>query len=294
VLRRYFAGYTVFGGFIVEVAGGSTTLRSSALGTILRTQAALFEGLVTSMISEYRRERRQRRPRSEHRQLEQVKKLLAGDPGDPGELGYELDNWHVGAIARGGDVMPALRGLAQASDRCLLLIRHDRETVWAWFGGRRRIEIAETARCLASDWSGDALVALGEPARGIEGWRLTHQQAGAALRISRHRSKGVVQYADVGLLAAIAQDHVLASSLRQLYLAPLSGGHDGGAALRETLRAYFIAGRNVSSAASGLGVSRQTVRNRLRSIEEKLGRTLESCAPEVEIALRLEMSLPNP
>lgn len=289
VLRRYFAGYTVFGDFIVEEAGESAALRA-----VLRTQAALFEGVVTAVIGEYRRERGQRRPPAEHRQLEQVKKLLAGEAVDPGELGYELDDWHIGVIARGNGAMAALRGLAQASDRRLLLARQGREAVWAWLGGRSRIEIAETARCLAPTWSDDVLIALGEPARGIEGWRLTHQQASAALRISRRGSEGVVQYADVGLIASIAQDDVLASSLRQLYLAPLSSGRDGGAALRETLRAYFTAGRNVSSAAFGLGVSRQTVRNRLRAIEEKLGRTLESCAPEVEIALRLEADLSNP
>jgi len=58
--------------------------------------------------------------------------------------------------------------------------------------------------------------------------------------------------------------------------------------LRKTLRAYFTTGRNITSAASALGVSRQTVGNRLRVIEEKLGRTIESCAPEIEVALRLD------
>lgn len=288
VLRRYFAGYTVFGDFIVEAAEDGTAPRSPALGAVLHSQAALFEALVVAVMGEYTRERSHRRPPPERRQLEQVKKLLAAEPTERRELAYELEDWHIGAIARGDRASSLLRQLAQAADRCLLLVRPDGETAWAWFGGRRRIEIAEIARCFAPEGTSDVLVALGEPARGIEGWRLTHQQASAALRIARRGTEGVVQYADVGLLASIAQDHVLASSLHQLYLVPLAGGRDGGAALRETLRAYFTAGRNVSSAASGLGVSRQTVRNRLRAIEEKLGRTLESCAPEVEIALRLE------
>lgn len=70
--------------------------------------------------------------------------------------------------------------------------------------------------------------------------------------------------------------------------APLADGRDGGLELRKTLRAYFTTGRNITSAASALGVSRQTVGNRLRVIEEKLGRTIESCAPEIEVALRLD------
>ncbi len=44
----------------------------------------------------------------------------------------------------------------------------------------------------------------------------------------------------------------------------------------------------MSSAAAALGVSRQTVINRLHAVEERLGRPLGACAVEVEAALRLE------
>ncbi len=288
-LRQYFAGYTQLGDFIMEAVEDSGPVRGAALGQVLHTQASLFERLVVAVMGEYTREKGQRRP-PEQRQIEHVKKLLAGEQGDLDELAYALDDWHIGTVARGKDAAPALRQIAQVSDRRLLLLRPDSETVWAWFGGQRKIEVEEIARRVLPDGLGNALVALGEPSRAIEGWRLTHQQASAALRIVRRGATGVVRYADVGLLASISQDRVLASSLRQLYLTPLSGGRDGGAGLRETLQAYFTAGRNISSAASALGVSRQTVGYRLRIIEEKLGRTLESCAPEVEVALRLEVS----
>ncbi|HEY7456892.1 MAG TPA: helix-turn-helix domain-containing protein, partial [Solirubrobacterales bacterium] len=76
-------------------------------------------------------------------------------------------------------------------------------------------------------------------------------------------------------------------SLRELYLRPLETERDGGATLRETLRAHLSAAGNVSSAASALGVSRRTVSRRIRAIEEKLSRRLMDAGPEVEIALRL-------
>jgi DNA-binding PucR family transcriptional regulator len=98
----------------------------------------------------------------------------------------------------------------------------------------------------------------------------------------------LVRYADVALLASILQDDLLATSLQQLYLAPLGAERDGGQALRETLRAYFAAERNVSSAAAALAVSRQTVINRLRTIEQRFDRPLNKCAAEVEAALSLE------
>jgi DNA-binding PucR family transcriptional regulator len=58
--------------------------------------------------------------------------------------------------------------------------------------------------------------------------------------------------------------------------------------LRQTLRAYFAAERNASSAAAALGVARHTIENRLRKIEERLDRRLSTCLAELEVALRVE------
>jgi DNA-binding PucR family transcriptional regulator len=90
------------------------------------------------------------------------------------------------------------------------------------------------------------------------------------------------------LVAAIARDDLIESSLRQLYLVPLEGTRDGGRIARETLRAYFATERNISSTAAALGVDRGTVRNRIRMIEELLGRSLQASAADLEIALRLD------
>jgi DNA-binding PucR family transcriptional regulator len=130
-------------------------------------------------------------------------------------------------------------------------------------------------------------LALGERAQGSSGWRLTHRQASAALPIAE-RSGEPARYRDVALPAAVARDDLLASSLARLYLDPLEAGRDGGEALRQTLRAYFEAERNISSAAVALGVSRTTVTSRLRLAEELLDRPLSACAAELDVALRFE------
>jgi DNA-binding PucR family transcriptional regulator len=103
----------------------------------------------------------------------------------------------------------------------------------------------------------------------------------------------MVRYGDVALIASMIQDDLLATSLRQIFLSPFSSGRDGGASLRHTLRAYFAAERNVSSAAAALGVTRQTVSNRLRVIEETLGRPLGVWATEIEAALQMEELAPD-
>jgi DNA-binding PucR family transcriptional regulator len=92
-------------------------------------------------------------------------------------------------------------------------------------------------------------------------------------------------YADVALAHSLSQDDLLSSSLHYLYMSPLEDLGDGGAALRETLKAYFSVDRNAVSAASALGISRHTVTKRLRQVEALLNRPLTSCATELEIAL---------
>ncbi|HET7510349.1 MAG TPA: helix-turn-helix domain-containing protein, partial [Solirubrobacterales bacterium] len=131
-------------------------------------------------------------------------------------------------------------------------------------------------------------VAVGEPGEGLAGWRFSHFQAKAALPIAERTGQPVVRYAEVALLAAVARDDLAETSLRQLYLAPLERARDGGKIARETLRAYFAAERNISSTAAALGVDRATVRNRLRAVEDLLGRPLQGSMPDLEIALQLD------
>ncbi|HEU4906850.1 MAG TPA: helix-turn-helix domain-containing protein [Solirubrobacterales bacterium] len=287
-LTGYFTGYTLFCDFILRTADEDATRHGQWLHDVLRVEAILFERVLSAVAEEHTRERR-RRPRPlAARQLECVKRLLAGKSIDPDELAYEVEGWHVGAVTRGSGSATVLRELARQADRHMLLVRPDEEICWAWLGGRRRVAVADLAQSVLAAAAVDAAIALGEPGRGIDGWRLTHQQANTVLRVVPHGVSGVVRYADAGLLASISRDQVLVTSLHQAYLAPLAEARDGGAHLRDALRAYLRAGCNVSSAAAALGMSRQTVSSRLRAAEQMIGRTLESCAPEIDIALRLE------
>ena len=63
---------------------------------------------------------------------------------------------------------------------------------------------------------------------------------------------------------------------------------DGGEALRATLRAYISAERNAASAAAALGVSRRTVANRLRAVEQLVGSAFGAIVGDLEAALQLD------
>jgi hypothetical protein len=289
VLRRYSAGYTLLGDFIVREAQQEGSVGGIEVNSLLRSVAGMFDKVVAEIGNEYAREAEAQQRHAERQgKRETVRRLLGGELVDVEQLNYDLDSWHIGLIATGPQVGEALRLLADGLDRRLLQVSPDEQTAWAWLGGRRKVEAEEVSAVLSSSGLDGARVAIGEPAPQLNGWRLTHQQAGAAIFASRNRAEPVVRYAEVALLASMLQDEVLTASLESLFLAPLNEERDGGVALRGTLRAYFAAQRNVSSAAAALGVTRKTISSRLRAIEERLGRPLDNCAAEMEAALKLD------
>jgi hypothetical protein len=292
VLRRYFAGYTLLADFLIEEARQCGSIQPEELQAALRANGALIDRVVVSISAEYAREAEGRLPNAERRRAELVRMLLAAESVDPAELHYELEAWHLALIASGPGAEKAVRDLVSATDCNLLLTPADEGAVWAWLGARKRLSAGEILRLAECALSEDITLALGEPGRGIDGWRLTHRQAKAAMLVADRGRERRVRYADVALLASALRDDVLARSLRDFYLAPLERSRDGGMALRETLTAYFSAGRNVSATAAALGVSRQTVSGRLRAVEEHVDRLLDTCVAELETSLRLD-SLSN-
>jgi PucR-like helix-turn-helix protein/diguanylate cyclase with GGDEF domain len=287
VLRRYLAGYNLLVDVLIDEAAADRSLQGSSLQRLLRSEAALFDRLITAVSEEYARENEGRFRSAQHRQSERVRMLLAGELFDAPDLRYELGGHHIGVCAVGGEAPEAIRGAAADLDRRLLLVPLEDGTTWAWLGSRHRRGGAEMEALERQDWPSGTQLAFGEPAEALAGWRLTHRQAKAALRIAMRSRQNLVRYRDAALLAAILSDDLLPSSLQMLYLQPLERERDGGVALRETLRAYLVAGQNLSSAAAALGISRHTVKSRLQVAEARFGQSLEQCAAEVDAALKL-------
>jgi PucR C-terminal helix-turn-helix domain/GGDEF-like domain len=284
LLRRYLAGYAAFTAFLAEAADAGSLLDRAALTSALPVQATLLDRFLATVTDE--RERARHRPRSaEWRRSELVTRLLGGEHLDPAELAYELECHHVGVIARGAAATDAIQPATAALGCRHMVVCHDDGTVWAWLGFREPPDMDALERLLAADGT---TVSIGEPGHGLAGWRRSHRQAGAAFLVALRRPAGLTRYGDVALTASMVQDDLLATSLHDLYLAPLSDGRGDGSTLRDTLRAYFAAGRNGASAAAALRVSRQTVNNRLRAVEERVGRPLTVCAAAIEAALRLD------
>jgi PucR C-terminal helix-turn-helix domain len=287
VLRRYVAGHSLLEDFLIDEAEREKLLGPTALKRLLRSQAAIVDRLLAAVSKAYTEEAERRPASAEWQKTERIERLLDGEPLDTSDLTYDFQAHHVGVVASGQEAAEALTELASSVDARLLTVRREKGVVWAWLGARRRLDPG-AIKGFANGLPVGLSLAVGEPGEGVTGWRLTHLQARAAFPIAQRIGERLLRYADVALLASILHDDLLAGSLRQLYLDPLEQARDGGKSARETLVAYFATGHNVSSAAAVLDVDRRTVSNRIRAIEESIGRPLSDCAVELQMALRLE------
>jgi PucR C-terminal helix-turn-helix domain/GGDEF-like domain len=288
VVRRYTAGYAELVDFVTQEADrGGLLSHGAALRSLQRTQALLLDRLLVTVTEEHAREVERVDRSPEQRHAERVRRLLAGGVVDAAELGYELDTWHLGVIGTGLGVGQAVRGLAAGLGYQLLSVSHDERSVLAWLGGGREAVVGCVERLSSANWPAGVSLALGEPAEGLAGWRITHYQAQAALRVALRSPQRFTRYADVALLASMLQNEALAKALVATYISPFTQT-DAGAVWRRTLRAYLDVRQQTSSAAVKLGVTRQTVENHLRAIEKALGRPIHTCPAELDIALRLE------
>lgn len=289
VLRRYINGYALLNGFVDQAAEEEELLGSPLLGEVRRTSSSLFNRLVESVGEQYELEARSRRPSPESRRETLVRRALECERIDVSELNYDFDAFHVGLVASGPGTANAIKGLAKTLDCRSLVVETANGSTWAWLGRRKGPpDIGGVEKLVDEQWGADSFLAIGEVSRGRTGWRLTHFQAKAGLAVNLRRQSRFFRYGEDPLLVTLVNDDLLAESMRQMYLSPLSGEPDGGKKLRRTLRAYFEAERNGASAGEAIQVSRQTVKNHLRTVEERLGRPLADCMAEVEAALRLE------
>ncbi len=290
LLRRYVAGDRVLAEYVGYEAAQLPVRVHQA---VMRAQAEALDQLMAAASAEHANELEIARNSPGHRHAKLVRRLLNGDHVDLDAFAYGFDGWHLGLTAVGGNAMRVVQRLSERLERDVLVVPGGEQMVWAWLGGRRHLAASDVERAAKIEARSTVKLALGEPLRGLAGWRLTHRQAQAARQVSLATREQITRYADVVLLAAALRDDTTAQSLYALYIAPLNDQRDGGRGSRETLRAYLEAGQNASSAASALGVARHTVENRLRKIEALLPQAIHTCQAELAVALRLEALTDN-
>ncbi|MDQ3724282.1 MAG: helix-turn-helix domain-containing protein [Actinomycetota bacterium] len=289
LVRRYQTSHMVFATYLLkEGAGGGGHPKGSALCEVAQSHTLAFEHLLDAFEEEFQRENEKRTCSPEARRLERVKGLLSAELQEAPDLSYDFSKHHIGLVGSGEGAAEAARALAREFEGELLLVQPSPGRVWAWIGNLAVKPVAAAGPLLRSELPPTGRLALGEPSSGLEGWRMSHQQAEAAFAVAAPGKRNLVLYADVAVVAPRADNDVLESFLYERYLAPLEKGSDDGKILRDTLKAYFAAGWNGEAAGRVLGVSRQTVKQRIEVVEARLGQSLPSGAFNLQAALFLK------
>ena len=224
---------------------------------------------------------------SEQRRMHVVREVLEGREGDTAALDYEIEGQHLGVVAWGPEAADTVRELAKTLDRRLLLVSVVDQSWWAWLGGSRPLGQWAATVLEAFRPPANTRLAIGTEASGRDGFRRTHHQAISAQRASLHTDAPVTRFDEIALEALFSENVDEAKAFATRELRGLDGSDKRSERLRETLRAYFATGHNAAATASRLGVHEQTVAQRLRAVEERIGRPVASRRAELETALRL-------
>ena len=232
-----------------------------------------------------------------------VMAVLAGGQVDLDEadraLGYRLRPTHRAVVAWLEDESPqpdrlnhlerVVARLAEhyRADGAPLVIAPDDATLWAWLP----VPDGAGASSDDADLSGEERIwaAVGDPASGVEGFRLSHRQArqaqALALAADPSRRMRVTEFDRAGLVALMCGDLDAVRAWVVRALGALAVDDEPSARLRKTVRAFLAAGGSYTAAAQELILHKNTVMYRIRRAEEVRGRPLADGRLEVEVAL---------
>lgn len=257
-----------------------------------------------SMVVEFLAERDRWITTAAAARAETVRQIVSGDDVDAraasSALAYDLDRRHLALIAwvsRGNEVSDlervATADLHAAGATNTLMVPVGSSALWAW-GTLPTTRSPDTPAPSGVSASSDIRVARGLPARGIEGFRQSHEQAARAERLARlagDRARKSTDYADVAAITLLAEDLPSARDLVRRELGPLASSANPMPTLRDTLLRYLEHERSITTVANELHVARGTVAYRVRKAEEVLGREVGRRRFELHAALLLAETL---
>jgi hypothetical protein len=263
---------------------------------------AYIDAVVCQGEAAYEEERERWLRSSSALRTELIKTILDGGVVDTtsasARLGYELDRHHLALIAwideaePGDEVLGELEGQLQAAATaagCPRPVIHPigLAASAAWLGSSGELELDAIATTAAA--GGPVRLAAGEQGEGVQGFRDSYRQAAEARRVAQAAAGAapLTSYVDVALRALASADDWQAERFVRDRLGPLLDPEQASAKLTETLAAFLDEGASFGRAAGRLGVHENTVRYRIRQVEELLGRPVGPGDLELRVALEL-------
>lgn len=164
--------------------------------------------------------------------------------------------------------------------------------LWAWLATAEVPDLRKITQLKAFQRRQPTVqLAAGVPATGVEGFRVSHQEALRAYRIAAETQRApVTLYRDVELVSCLAADIAALSRLVRRELGGLAERGVATARLRDTALVYLEQG-SMAKAAEALNVHKNTVLYRMQQVEELLPLPLDEHRMALEVALRVVATL---
>ena len=262
---------------------------------------AYIDRVSDQLVEEYGTERERMMRGAAQLRAETVRAILAREPLDeetlPGRLGYDVRRWHVAMrVSSGTSEVRGLERAAREAPAALgpgepLVVPSGAASLDVWTGAYAPADTRALARYEPPE---GVRVAFGKPARGLDGFRRSHQEAVQAARVGSLAGSGggaVIDYAQVELVSLLACDLPRAREFVASRLGPLAAPGEPTQRLRETLRVFLAMGGRSARAAKELYVHQNTVAYRIKRAEELLGRRVTEDPVELICALALADTL---
>ncbi|WP_052667200.1 PucR family transcriptional regulator [Nitriliruptor alkaliphilus] len=283
-----------------------TRLALAAVTHLTRRVNRYIDHVIEGLITIYEAERREWDGRAGADRAIQIRTLLNAE-GVSQESAQKLvdvplDGHHQAAIAwvpadepPTGTLKAVTRVLADVAGRAPLTMMADDRTLWAWVSGPTPPQLDVTALREGLGSLPEVTMTLGAPGRGLDGFRGSLREAQRARAIvgrMQHPSP-VTRFDDVAVTALLTSDLTDLHRWVERKLPGLLGDDASLAQLRETVRVYLACNGSYTQAALQLHMHKNTVRYRVRKVEELTGRSLLEDRLDVEVALRASEQLRN-
>ena len=237
-----------------------------------------------------------------------LKELVAGDTVDvataESALSYRLRQRHLGVLLWSSESATSTGALRQL-ERLLLQLGKavgatgqplfyptDRSTAWGWIPlGRSQDELTIESLQGVLDRADVGLhAAVGTPAAGAPGFRITHLEATRAQQVALAAQSSALRLTaftdpEVRAAAMLASDLDGARRLVAKALGALAADTEGALRLRDTLMVFLAEKGSYTATAERIHLHKNTVKYRVDKAIEARGRPLDDERLELELAL---------
>jgi hypothetical protein len=311
LLRAYRVGHAYLWNATSQALGNGIEDEGVLLSSIETSSAFMFEyvdSVCDHLVAAYQVERDRWVRTAAAVRAEIVRGIVEGKPikehAESTRLGYDLTRHHVGLILSGEPHNRPPGGVGSLEREAVeiaavlgctdpLLIPAGASVLWAWCGTFEAPRPDAIARGEAYRPPDGVRVAVGRPAHGVDGFRITHLEAGHAARFWGFggASGATASYRAIEVVSLLAADVERARRFVASELGPLTEQSEGAERLRSTLLGFLAHGCSHVRAAQALHMHQNTVYNRVRRAEELIGRTVGEHRVELQTALMLAETL---